>query len=202
MHPCLTVHRLDGTRLDAGRRFSRPRVPDAPTGPLTTLLSFWGSQVYFGSGQRQGPDNLNANNNSLALPSPQTESEIRGVLGQWKSEARLNRADNREASRKLGLPSGSITQITAPLTASPCHVIPQVFDCGISNFSQNRVRSPEQGAAWGWAHCLCSDRCQPLASWSEDNTAPQERRARLTRQKLPYPSRTGLRPRTQSSWPG
>ena len=43
----------------------------------------------------------------------QTESEIRGVLGQWKPEARLT-ADNREASRKQGLPSGSITKSLAP----------------------------------------------------------------------------------------
>lgn len=34
VHPCLTVHRLDRTRLDAGRRLPGARVPDILTGPL------------------------------------------------------------------------------------------------------------------------------------------------------------------------
>lgn len=96
-------------RTLAPSRGSCSRRPDRP---LTRPCCHSGRHRYISSGQRQGPDN-EMPTTAWLCHRLQTESEIRGVLGQWKPEARLT-ADNREASRKQGLPSGSITKSLAP----------------------------------------------------------------------------------------
>lgn len=91
---------------------SRGSCSRRPDRPLTRPCCHSGGHRYISSGQRQGPDN-EMPTTAWLCHRLQTESEIRGVLGQWKPEARLT-ADNREASRKRGLPSGSITKSLAP----------------------------------------------------------------------------------------